>query len=285
MQVSPQVPGALALDDVARASLGGLVMAAPPGTVERRYALALGLRALKPDAPLTVMAPKEKGGGRIAKELADFGCSVKATSRRHQRICQTSRPEVFGAAAQARMDSAIAAGGPCFLDTENLWSQPGIFSWDRIDPGTLLLLSVLPAFTGRGADLGCGIGVIARAVLASASVTHVDLVDIDRRAIAAARRNVADTRATFHWADVRTAASLRDLDFVVTNPPFHDGGREDRALGQGFVQQCHRVLRGGAKAWLVANLHLPYESVLSGMFSDVTLRAEAGGFKVYEATK
>lgn len=283
--MSPQVPGALALEDAARASLAGMVMAAPPGTVERRYALALVLRALKPDAPLTVMAPKEKGGGRIAKELEDFGCNVETTSRRHQRICQTACPQAFAPEAQARMDAAIAAGGPCFLDTENLWSQSGIFSWDRIDPGTLLLLSVLPAFTGRGADLGCGVGVIARAVLANATVTHIDLVDIDRRAIAAAHRNVTDARATFHWADVRTAASLKDLDFVVTNPPFHDGGREDRALGQGFVHQCHRVLRGGGKAWLVANLHLPYESVLSDAFSDVTLRAEAGGFKVYEATK
>ena len=260
-------------------------MAAPPGTLERRSALALSLRALAAGAPLTVMAPKEKGGNRIAKELEEFGCSVEAASRRHQRICRTARPVAFGTEAQAHIDAAIAAGGLRFVDALGLWSQPGVFSWDRTDPGTALLLSMLPAFAGRGADLGCGVGIIAGAVLKSANVTQVSLVDTDRRAIAAARRNIGDPRATFHWADVRAAADLKDLDFVVMNPPFHDGGREDKALGQAFVQQSQRVLRGGGTAWLVANRHLPYEALLSTAFARVELRAECGGFKVYEAIK
>ena len=285
MQTSPHVPGALALEDIEYASLTGMVMAAPPGTVERRYTLALSLRALKVGAPFTVMAPKEKGGNRIAKELETFGCKVEATSRRHQRICRTLRPNALDTETEEHIGAAIADGGQRFVDALNLWSQPGIFSWDRLDPGTALLLSVLPIFTGRGADLGCGLGVLARALLSSTNVTHIDLIDIDRRAIAAARRNVIDTRATFHWSDMRTLVGVNDLDFVVMNPPFHDGGREDKALGQTFVRQCHRMLRGGGKAWLVANRHLPYESVLGAAFSDVTLRAEQEGFKVYEATK
>ena len=268
-----------------RGHFSNMVIAAPPGTVERRYTLALSLRALKSGVPLTVMAPKEKGGGRIAKELESFGCSVEASSRRHQRICQTVCPATFEGEAQVHIEAAIADGALRFVDAVNLWSQPGIFSWDRIDPGTTLLLSVLPSFAGRGADLGCGLGVIARALLAGTRVTQIDLVDIDRRAIAAARRNVIDPRAMFHWADVRALSGLKELDFIVMNPPFHDGGREDRALGQAFIQHCYRVLRDGGKAWLVANLHLPYESVLSAAFSGVALRAEGGGFKVYEATK
>jgi 16S rRNA (guanine1207-N2)-methyltransferase len=284
-QLSPLVPGSLALEEVPRASFAGMVMAAPPGTLERQYALALGLRALRGGAPFTVMAPKEKGGRRIAKELEAFGCSVEATSRRHQRICQTACPRAFDTETQARIDAAITVGGPCVLDSLNLSTQPGVFSWDRIDPGTALLLSVLPAFVGRGADLGCGIGLIARGALAGTNVTRLDLVDIDRRAIAAARRNVADSRATFHWADVRALRGLMDIDFVVMNPPFHDGGQEDRALGQAFVQRCHDVLRSGGTAWLVANRHLPYEAVLAASFSEITLRAQEGGFKVYEAIK
>lgn len=284
-QMSPLVPGAFALEDIGRASLAGMVMAAPPSTVERRYTLALSLRALKAGAPLTVMAPKDKGGGRIANELKDFGCAVEVTSRHHQRICRTTCPSVFNAKVEARIEAALADGRMRWLDDLNLWSQPGIFSWDRIDPGTVLLLSAFPVFAGRGADLGCGIGVLARALLVSANVTNVDLIDIDRRAIEAAQRNIVDPRATFHWADVRTIASLQDLDFVVMNPPFHDGGREDKALGQAFIRQSHRALRAGGKAWLVANRHLPYESVLGSAFSDVALRAERDGFKVYEATK
>ncbi|HEY8573301.1 class I SAM-dependent methyltransferase [Phenylobacterium sp.] len=278
VQVSPLVPGAASLEDRAAASLDAVAMAAPPGTLERRYALALALRALKPGAPLTALAPKDKGGSRIGRELAAFGCKVEEEGRRHQRICRTVRPpEPVG------VEAAIAEGEPR-RDGE-LWTQPGVFSWDRLDPGSRLLLSALPPLKGRGVDLGCGIGVLSRAVLASPAVTRLDLVEIDRRALEAARRNVMDERAQFHWADARTAPELDGLDFVVTNPPFHEGGNEDRALGLAFLRRAHRALRKGGVLWVVANRHLPYEALLAELFGKPVLKADSGGFKVYEARK
>jgi 16S rRNA (guanine1207-N2)-methyltransferase len=256
------------------------VVAAPPGTVERRYVLARLLQALRPGAPLTALAPKEKGGARLRKELEAFGCVVAESGRRHQRICHTLRPE-----APEQLEAAIAAGALQYSDALGLWTQPGVFSWDRPDPGTRQLLTVLPAFAGRGADLGCGLGVLARAILAGGGVTRLELVDLDRRAVTAARRNVQDPRAAFHWADARVAPNLADLDFVVMNPPFHDGGVEDRELGQGFIRRAHQVLRPGGVVWLVANRHLPYEAVLHGLFAKVAARGEEAGFKIYEARK
>ena len=80
-------------------------------------------------------------------------------------------------------------------------------------------------------------------------------------------------------------AGLTDLDFVVMNPPFHDGGAEDRALGVAFIETAAKALRKGGTCWLTANRHLPYERPLAGAFSKVELRAEAGGYKIYEARK
>jgi 16S rRNA (guanine1207-N2)-methyltransferase len=160
-----------------------------------------------------------------------------------------------------------------------------VFSWDRPDPGSQQLLAALPPLAGRGADLGCGLGVLARGALAAGGVTRLELVDIDRRAIAAAQRNVEDPRAIFHWADARVAPDLSGLDFVVMNPPFHDRGVEDKELGQGFIRRAHQILRPGGTVWLVANRHLPYEAVLSGLFARVTPRGEGAGFKIYEARK
>ena len=107
VQVSPLVPGAAALEDVAPGSLAGVTMAAPPGTIERRYTLALALRALQPGAPITVLAPKDKGGSRLRKELEAFGCAVDEVGRRHQRICHARRPEPL-----LEVDAALAAGAP-----------------------------------------------------------------------------------------------------------------------------------------------------------------------------
>ncbi len=285
VQFSPVVPGARALEDLEQGTLAGLVMSAPPGTLERRYTLAAGLRALRAGGSLTALAPKTKGGNRLAKELEAFGCEVEAWSARHHRFCRTRRPAVWDAEAENSIAQALRDGAPRFLPDVNLWSQPGVFSWDRIDQGSALLLRVLPALSGRGADLGCGLGVLARKVLEAPLVTALELIDIDRRAITAAKQNVTDGRAVFHWADIRKLADMRDLDFVVMNPPFHDGGLEDRALGEAFVRQAQRMLRPGGVAWLVANLHLPYETILAAAYSKVDLRAEEQGYKVYEATK
>jgi 16S rRNA (guanine1207-N2)-methyltransferase len=282
VQVSPLVPGGEALEALAPAGLAGAVVAAPPGTLERRYALALLLRGLSPDAPLTALAPKDKGGSRLRKELEGFGCTVTESGRQHQRICHARRP-----AAPTGLDAAIEAGALQYSQALGLWTQPGVFSWDRPDPGTQQLIAGLPRLSGRGADLGCGLGVLARAVLESSgsAVTSLDLVDVDRRAVEAARRNLEDPRARFHWADARRAPELSGLDFVVMNPPFHDAGVESRELGQAFVRRAHEILRPGGALWLVANRHLPYEAVLTGLFARVTSRGEGAGFKVYEARR
>ncbi len=280
VQVSPGVPGAARLEDFNPGSLSAAVVAAPPGVVERRYTLAQALRALKPGAQLTALAPKDKGGSRLRKELEAFGCAVVDTPRRHHRICHTVRPPT-----PAGLDAAIEAGGPQIAERLGLWSQPGVFSWDRPDPGSLLLISALPALAGCGADLGCGVGLLAGAVLALPNVSHLDLVDVDRRAVEAARRNLDDPRADVHWADARGAPNLSDLDFVVMNPPFHHGGLEDKDLGQAFIHRSHQILRKGGVLWLVANRHLPYEGVLGALFGKVTLKREEAGFKIYEARK
>ena len=279
LQVSPLLPGSAPLEAFGEGQLTRLVMAAPAGVLERRYQLALGLRALRPGSELTVLAPKDKGGARLRKELEGFGCTVEESARRHHRICACLRPDTL-----TGVEPAITAGGARFIEALQLWSQPGVFSWDRIDPGSALLASSLPPLAGRGADFGCGLGYLARTVLASPGVSRLSLIDIDRRAVEAARHNVDDTRAELLWADIRRA-ELGDLDFVVMNPPFHDGGGEDRALGQAFIQRAAAALRKDGVLWLVANRHLPYEAVLKDAFARVTSNAEQGGYKVFEARR
>ena len=143
----------------------------------------------------------------------------------------------------------------------------------------------LPALSGKGADLGCGLGVLSHAVLASDKVTALQLIDIDRRAIDMAKRNIEDDRVRWLWADARTAKDLTGLDFVVMNPPFHEGGLENQALGQTFVQRAAAILRNGGTCWLTANRHLPYEAILKPLFRHGSMIAEADGYKIYQAQK
>ena len=278
VQLSPLVPGAAAVETLGDGTLDALTLLAPPGSLERRYELAQALRVLRPGGALTTLALKDKGGARLRKELEGFGCDVTEESRRHHRICHAQRPATLDG-----LDEAIAAGAPRLIEPLGLWTQPGVFSWDRIDPGSALLAQTLPKLGGDGADLGCGVGWLAKQVLASPKVSSLALIDIDRRAIEAARRNITDPRAQITWADARGDHGPAGLDFVVMNPPFHDNGVEDRGLGFAFIAAARRALRTGGALWMVANRHLPYEARLGELFREVTPRADKSGFKVIEA--
>ena len=280
VQTSPLIPGATALEDLAPGSTDEAMIYAPPGVVERRYTLALALRALKAGGRLDVMAPKDKGGSRLGKELKGFGLEVGETAKAHHRRCVVIRPEIIEG-----LDAAIAAGALQQVEGLEAWSQPGVFAWDRVDPGTAMLAGVMPPLKGAGADLGCGFGALSLVALRSSAVTSLRLIDLDRRAISAARKNVEDPRATFEWADVRTLPTAGELNFIVSNPPFHDGGAEDRRLGQNFIRQAAALLKTGGVAWLVANRHLPYEAELNAAFKRVRMVADQGGYKILEAVK
>ncbi len=280
VQISPLIPGSTAIESLPNGAVERAMIQAPAGVAERRYILAQALRVLKPDGRLTVMALKDRGGMRLKQELIGFGLRFTEQSKAHHRICIAYRPaEVRG------VDEAIAAGGLQQVAVGGAWSQPGVFAWDRIDAGSALLAAHVPELKGAGADLGCGYGALAAVVLRSPGVAGLRLVDLDRRAIEAARRNVEDPRATFEWADARTLVDDGDLDFVVSNPPFHDGGAEDPRLGQAFIRKAAGLLKKGGVLWLVANRHLPYEAELDAAFKRVRPVADQGGYKLFEAVK
>jgi 16S rRNA (guanine1207-N2)-methyltransferase len=279
VQVSPLVVGAQAIERADDSAFVRVVIQAPAGTLERRFVLAQGLRALAHNGELIALAPKGMGGARLASELKSFGCTVRETAKRHHRLCQCLRPH-----QTEGLEAAIAAGGLQYMPALGLWSQPGVFSWNRIDPGTALLLAQPWAPAGAGVDLGCGLGVLSLGLLSSPGVSEITLIDIDRRAIEAAKLNVTDTRATVVQHDLRCPPRRPvALDFAIMNPPFHDGGAEDRSLGRAFVDSAATMLKPGGVLRMVANVALPYESLLADRFSRVIQLARAEGYKVLEA--
>jgi 16S rRNA (guanine1207-N2)-methyltransferase len=280
VQCSPLIIGSHRLMDIAPESIESATLYAPANTIERRMVLARALTALRVGGRLTAAARKDKGGSRLASELTAFGCMVVDAPRQHHRIVSTTRPqELMG------IDAAIAAGAYQQHPAHGLWTHAGVFSWDRIDEGSALLLNHLPTLSGRGADLGAGIGVLSRAVLHSPAITALTLIERDRRALESAKRNIDDPRAKFVWADVRDSELPTGLDFVVMNPPFHDTGVEDKTLGQAFLKAASGMLKQGGQCWLVANRHLPYEALLTECFSSHRVVTDEAGFKIITGVK
>lgn len=165
-----------------------------------------------------------------------------------------------------------------------VWTAPGVFSAEGLDDGSAALISRLPDRLGPVvADLGAGWGALSAELLKRPGVGALHLVEAFHTALDCARRNIGDSRAVFHWADVRGWSAPERVDTVVMNPPFHSERAADPGLGHAFIEAAHRILAPQGRLLLVANRHLPYESLLGRLFRKVVDLGQDARFKVYMA--
>ena len=251
-----------------------------------RASLVNALQRLAPGGVLVASQANDAGARSAGVDLGQLAAPVQSASKYHCRV--------FWAGPDARrLDPALeqawlAAAAPRPIPDTPWLGQPGVFARDRIDVGSALLAEHLPAdLAGAAADLGAGWGWLSTVLLARChGITSMDLFEADADALALARVNLAQlpSPATrrFHWHDV-AAGVPGGFDVIVSNPPFHAAGEEDRELGRAFIAAAARAIRPGGRFWLVANRHLPYEAELAAGFAQVREVAQAGGFKVIEA--
>lgn len=141
-----------------------------------------------------------------------------------------------------------------------LASDRSVFSADRLDPGTRVLLTEAPAPTGGVVlDLGCGYGPIACVTALRAPSVLVWAVDVNERALDLTRRNAASLGLA---SRVRVSAPDEVPDDLVfdeiwSNPPIRIGKAALHALLARWLPR----LRDGGTAWLVVAKNLGSDSL------------------------
>ncbi len=266
-----------------------LVLLLPPR--QREQARALLARALRRTAPGGVLVAgmlNTEGARSGEADLQRLAGNVQSLSKNKCRVFWTvADPAAIDAGRIAEWASLDA---PRPIAEGRFLSRPGLFAWDRIDAASKLLAEHLPTgLAGRGADLGAGFGYLSAEILARCpKVAALDLYEAQAGALELARQNLAARAGTaaldFHWHDV-TAGLPHRYDFIVSNPPFHQGRADQPELGMAFIAVAAAALLPGGRLWLVANRHLPYEHVLAKGFATVRTVIEQEGFKVIEAVK
>lgn len=247
---------------------------------ENRALIAQGLDLLAEDGLLVCCGAKDSGAASLEKE-ADKRFGLAGTVSKHQcRVFWLNKAEAADWAAE---------GLPRPVPGTGLVARSGCFSPDHVDNGSRILAGLLPdSMAGRVADLGAGWGYLSDQVLGRfPAVDKVDLYEAEALALDDARTNLArfGDRAAFHWCDVTQGlGEVAPYDWVIANPPFHEGARTDPGIGQAFIRAAWKAIRRRGKFWLVANRHLPYEADLRRWFRDVETISQAEGFKVFQAS-
>lgn len=267
-----------------------LILILPPRQRdEARAVFARALTRLKDGGRIVACVANNEGARSSEGDLEQLVGNVNSLSKNKCRVFWSEPLRGDYNAALAEQWRALDAPRP--IENGRFVSRPGIFAWDRIDPASALLASHLPAeLSGRAADLGCGLGYLAAELVARCPrIATIDLYEAEQRALDIARVNLTSLNSRvefgYYWHDV-TAGLPHQYDVVVTNPPFHTQSRSDRPdIGRRFIAVAAESLHPGGRLWLVANRHLPYESVLNQRFGSVRTVVQSDGFKIIEAIK
>lgn len=249
----------------------------PRAKAQARARIFDAARRLQPGASLWIDGQKSDGVDAILKEMRGLVAVDEVISKAHGKIFRVVIPD--GDWLPADWAAAPKEVAPGFV------TRPGVFSADGVDPASAMLAQHLPEkLPTRLVDLGAGWGWLSAQALTRAGVTQIHLVEADHDALASARDNVTDARAQFHWADARSFTLPEPVNGVIMNPPFHEGRTADPRIGADFIAAAARLLTGAGRLWMVANRHLPYETVLRQHFAQVRELGGDNRFKVIEAT-
>lgn len=163
-----------------------------------------------------------------------------------------------------------------------LTTDRNVFSADRLDPGTAVLLSEVSSTSGgRLLDLGCGYGPIACVLASRDADAHVWAVDVNARArqLTAQNAEVLGVGGRVHVAGPDEVPADLRFDEIWSNPPIRIG---KPALHAMLMRWLPRLTPSGT-AWLVVAKNLGSDSLqrwLTEQGFDAIRHSSARGYRV-----
>lgn len=153
-------------------------------------------------------------------------------------------------------------------ESENYWSKPGLYGWNRVDKGSQFLAENLEGLDinlaeSRILDLGCGYGYLScKAVELGAKM----LVATDNcaAAILACNKNLEQliTQGNFACSADDCANEISGkFDLIICNPPFHAGFSTASELHHRFVRAIRNKLADEGQALVVVNQFLRLQNI------------------------
>lgn len=167
-------------------------------------------------------------------------------------------------------------------------TDAGVFSKDRIDRGTELLIKNMEISPGdKVLDLGCGYGPIGIVAGYLNPGGKIIMADINKRAVELARRNVllnGIKNAVVLESDGFAKVDEDDFDKILMNPPLRAG----KKVVYGLVESAwEKLVRGGA-LYTVALTRQGAKSLakkIESVFGNVEIVDRGSGYRVHRGVK
>ena len=168
----------------------------------------------------------------------------------------------------------------------NLYSDNGVFSKDKFDYGTRLLLDSIDIskLSGNVLDLGCGIGVVGIILGTINKNINIDMIDINDRALSLVRDNLTSNKvkANVFVSDVYSNVKKK-YDYIITNPPIRAG----KEVVRKFLLGGYDYLNDNGILYFVMRKDHGVKSMIKELESkyNVTIVNKDKGFYIVSLTK
>ncbi len=253
------------------------------------YLLHQAATHLAPSGQIFLVGEKRAGIERAAKQLSQFGKTLKLDSARHCQLwlCHEIQPQQEKSLQQWTNHYQVNVDN--IAQSITIISLPGVFSHGRLDQGSALLvehLNNLPK--GDLLDFGCGAGVIGTLLKKIYPAQSVYFLDIDAFAL-------ESTRLTLQANDIALNDSVhliagrgiidapKNLAAIISNPPFHQGIRTHYQASEDLLKHSVKHLKSGGELRIVANNFLRYSPLIEQQFGHCHTLGQRHGFNVYQA--
>ena len=285
-----RVSAEISLLPAQQASFAAVLMVLPKGRKLARRWLVEAYRLLSPGGTFYLAGANPEGIQSVIKDASEmFGMGAILAYHKGNRVARFRKDQTPHSLPLWTSEPGCLPGDWCQFDVKirgvdlHIRSLPGVFSYDKLDDGTRLLIDHLDIPPGAQVlDFGCGYGVLGL-YAALSGAAHVDMVDDHLDAVACAQENIRLNglhAAQAFPGDVLDWVSDQHYDLVVSNLPFHTGKEVNYDASQALIAGAPHLLNPGGQLVVVANRFIHYDRLMQQTFGNVTALASTAKYHV-----
>jgi 16S rRNA (guanine1207-N2)-methyltransferase len=285
-QLSSHFSAQYSLQDSAQDRHDLIIISFPKSKAELAFTLAMLANTATEDALVVIVGDNKSGIKSVEKLSKNYlNYCNKSDAARH---CLLYIGKFKSAIAEFQLEQWFKYYDICQAGvTLKVAALPGVFSQNKLDLGSALLLDNLPEnITGQVLDFGCGAGVIAAFIAKQNSKVQIHLADVSALALESARKTLLINDLV---GDVIATDSLSHIngmyDLVISNPPFHQGLKTNYAATEQFLSKIKKYLSAKGTVTIVANSFLKYPPIMEQEIGKTQTVCSKNGFSIYFSTQ
>ena len=167
-------------------------------------------------------------------------------------------------------------------------SDSGVFCKDKIDEGSKIFLETLAkqSLGKKMLDVGCGYGVLGITLKKCFAESHVDMIDVNPRAVELAQLNAKQNQCDVNICISNLYEQIHDCDYsdIITNPPIRAG---KKVIYEIFRQAYDHLLEEGC-LWVVIRKQqgaLSAQKYIASIFNNCEVIHKEKGYFILKAKK